>query len=86
MRDFLPFLAKPAIAATTLVAHRIVRCDLPTVGEVYVSPVDRTADSPDCPVCTEQPDELLKKEVSRYFAKCSTHQNSAFAECNDHNT
>jgi hypothetical protein len=44
VHNFLPFLAKPTVAATTLVAHRIVRCDLPTVGEVHVSPTDRTAD------------------------------------------
>jgi hypothetical protein len=44
VRDFLPFLAKPTVAATALVAHRTVRCDLPTVGEVHMSPAGRATD------------------------------------------
>jgi hypothetical protein len=44
MCDALPYLAKPTVAATGPVAHRIVRCGLVTVGEVHVSPVDRVID------------------------------------------
>jgi hypothetical protein len=43
MRDFLPFLAKPTVAAKALVPHRTVRCGLVIIG---------AAGSPDCPVCT----------------------------------
>jgi hypothetical protein len=65
VHDFLAFLAKPTIAATTLVAHRTVRCDLPTVAEVHVSPLIAqptvdvgAADSPDSPVHTGMSGEL----------------------------
>jgi hypothetical protein len=40
---FLPFLAKPTVAVTALVAHQTIWCDLPTVGV-------GVADSPDSPV------------------------------------
>jgi hypothetical protein len=43
VRDFLPVLAKPTVAATTLVAHRTV-CALVTIGEVHASPADCAAD------------------------------------------
>jgi hypothetical protein len=42
--DFLPFLAKPTAAATTLVAHRTDRCDVLTVVEVHMLPADCVAD------------------------------------------
>jgi hypothetical protein len=41
--DFLPFLAKPTIATTMPVAHRIVWCGLPTVGKVHTLPADCAA-------------------------------------------
>jgi hypothetical protein len=44
VHDFLPFLAKPTVVATALVAHRTIRCDLLTVAEVHVSPADRATD------------------------------------------
>jgi hypothetical protein len=44
VRDFLPFLAKSTVAATAPMAHRIVWCVLPTVGEVHASPADCAAD------------------------------------------
>ena len=44
VRDFLPFLVKLTVAATAPMAHRIVRCVLPTVGEVHASPADCAAD------------------------------------------
>jgi hypothetical protein len=48
--DLLPFLAKPTIAPSVLlahrtlsIAHRIVRCDQVTIGSGHMSPVDRVA-------------------------------------------
>jgi hypothetical protein len=38
------FLRSRPLDPLALVAHRIVRCDLLTVGEVHVSPADRAAD------------------------------------------
>jgi hypothetical protein len=34
----------PTVGTSTLVAHRTVRCNLSTVGEVHVSPADRATD------------------------------------------
>jgi hypothetical protein len=42
--DFLPFLAKPTVAATTLVAHQTVWCDLLTVGDLHMLSTDRATD------------------------------------------
>jgi hypothetical protein len=51
VRDLLPFLAHPTVAAsgqlahrTLSGAHRTVRCPLPTVGAGYASPADCAAD------------------------------------------
>jgi hypothetical protein len=51
VRDFLPFLAQPTVATlgwlahrTLSVAHRTVRCPLPTVGAGHASPADLAAD------------------------------------------
>jgi hypothetical protein len=44
VHDFLPFLVKPTVATTGPMVHRIVRCDLMTIGEVHVSFIDRVAD------------------------------------------
>jgi hypothetical protein len=41
--DFLPFLAQMTVAAPSQLAHRIVRCPLPTVGVVHASPADCAA-------------------------------------------
>jgi hypothetical protein len=32
VRDILPFMVKPAVGSSDLLAHRTVRCDHPTVG------------------------------------------------------
>jgi hypothetical protein len=37
VRDFLPFLAQPTVAALGWLAHRTVRCPQPTVGAGHVS-------------------------------------------------
>jgi hypothetical protein len=64
VRDLLPFLAHPTIAASAPLAHRTVRRPLPTVGAGHTSPADCVADRcagdrwltgqsgapPDCPV------------------------------------
>jgi hypothetical protein len=42
--DLLPILAQTTIAEPWQLAHRIVRCPLPTVGAGHASPVDCTAD------------------------------------------
>jgi hypothetical protein len=42
--DLLPFLAQMTIAASGQLAHRTVRCPLPTVGAVHASPTDCAAD------------------------------------------
>jgi hypothetical protein len=49
--DLLPFLAKPTIASSVLLAHRtlsgahrIVQCDQLTVGSGHASPTDCAAD------------------------------------------
>jgi hypothetical protein len=51
VRDFLPFLAQPTVAAsgwlahrTLSGAHRTVRCPQPTVGAGHASPADLAAD------------------------------------------
>jgi hypothetical protein len=44
VRDFLPFLAQPTVAVFWHLAHRTVRCPLPTVGAGHASPVDLAAD------------------------------------------
>jgi hypothetical protein len=44
VRDFLPFLAQPTIAASSWLAHRTVRCPQPTVGAGHASPADCAAD------------------------------------------
>jgi hypothetical protein len=44
LRDFLPFLAKPTIAAMTPLAHQKVQCSLVTIGEVHASPTDCAVD------------------------------------------
>jgi hypothetical protein len=51
VRDFLPFLAQPTVAAsgwlahrTLFGAHRTVRCPQPTVGAGHASPADCAAD------------------------------------------
>jgi hypothetical protein len=41
---FLPFLAQATVAAPGHLAHRIVRCPLPTVGAGHTSPAYCTAD------------------------------------------
>jgi hypothetical protein len=42
--DLLPFLAQTTVAASGPMAHRTVRCPLPTVGVGHASPVDCAAD------------------------------------------
>jgi hypothetical protein len=42
--DLLPFLAQMTVAAPRQLAHRTVRCPLPTVGVGHASPVDCAAD------------------------------------------
>jgi hypothetical protein len=42
--DLLPFLAQTTVAPWRLLAHRTVRCPLPTVGAGHVSPTDFAAD------------------------------------------
>jgi hypothetical protein len=42
--DLFPFLAHMTIAAPSQLAHRTVRCTLPTVGVGHASPADCTAD------------------------------------------
>jgi hypothetical protein len=44
VRDLLPFLAHPTVAASGPLAHRTVRCPLPTVGAGHASPADCAAD------------------------------------------
>jgi hypothetical protein len=44
VRDFLPILAQPTVAAPWQLAHRTVRCPLPTVGAGHASPADCVAD------------------------------------------
>jgi hypothetical protein len=42
--DFLPFLAQPTVATSGWLAHRTVRCPLPTVGAGHTSPADLAID------------------------------------------
>jgi hypothetical protein len=42
--DLLPFMAKLIVAALGQLAHRTVRCTLPTVGASHASPVDCASD------------------------------------------
>jgi hypothetical protein len=42
--DLLPFLAQPTVGSSAWLAHRTVRCPLPTVGAGHASPVDLAAD------------------------------------------
>jgi hypothetical protein len=42
--DLLPFLAQMTVAAPGQLAHRTVRCPLPTVGAGHASPADCVAD------------------------------------------
>jgi hypothetical protein len=42
--DLLPFLVQMTVVASGLMAHRTVRCPLPTVGAGHVSPADCAAD------------------------------------------
>jgi hypothetical protein len=44
MHDFLPFLVQPTVATSRWLAHRTVRCTLPTVGAGHASPADLAAD------------------------------------------
>jgi hypothetical protein len=44
VRDFLAFLAQPIVATSGWLAHRTVRCPLPTVGAGHASPADLAAD------------------------------------------
>jgi hypothetical protein len=44
VRDLLPILAQTTIADLWHLAHRTVRCPLPTVGAGYASPTDCAAD------------------------------------------
>jgi hypothetical protein len=44
VRDLLPNLAQPTIAASGPLVHRIVRCPLPTFGAGHASPADLAAD------------------------------------------
>jgi hypothetical protein len=39
VRDLFPFLAKPTIGSSDLLAHRTVRCDHPTVGSATCRPL-----------------------------------------------
>jgi hypothetical protein len=43
--DLLPFLAQTTVAPRRRLAHRTVRCPLPTVGAGHVSPANFAADS-----------------------------------------
>jgi hypothetical protein len=42
--DLLPFLAQPTVGTSDWLAHRTVRCPLPTVGVGHASPADLAAD------------------------------------------
>jgi hypothetical protein len=42
--DLLPFLAQPTVGSLGWLAHRTVRCPLPTVGAGHASPADLAAD------------------------------------------
>jgi hypothetical protein len=42
--DFLPILAQMTVVARSQLAHRTVRCPLPTVGAGHASPADCAAD------------------------------------------
>jgi hypothetical protein len=44
VRDFLPFLAQPTVAASGWLAHRTVRCPQPTVGAGHASRADCASD------------------------------------------
>jgi hypothetical protein len=44
VRDLLPFLAHPTVADLRQLAHRTVRCPLPTVGAGHASPADLATD------------------------------------------
>jgi hypothetical protein len=44
VHDFFPFLAQPTLANLWQLAHRTVRCPLPTVGAGHTSPTDLAAD------------------------------------------
>jgi hypothetical protein len=44
VRDFLPLLAQSTVAVFWQLAHRTVRCLLPTVGAGHESPADLAAD------------------------------------------
>ena len=44
VRDLLPILAQPTVADSWQLAHRTVRCPLPTVGAGHASPADCAAD------------------------------------------
>jgi hypothetical protein len=44
VRDLLPILAQTTVAYSWKLAHRTVRCPLPTVGAGHASPADCTAD------------------------------------------
>jgi hypothetical protein len=43
VRDLLPILAQTTVADSWQLAHRIVRCPLPTMGTGHVSPADCAA-------------------------------------------
>jgi hypothetical protein len=42
--DLLPILAQTTVASLGQMAHRTVRCPLPTVGAGHASPADRATD------------------------------------------
>jgi hypothetical protein len=44
MPDLLPYQAQPTVGPPVLLAHRIVRCDQPTVGTGHASPADCAVD------------------------------------------
>jgi hypothetical protein len=44
VRDFLPLLAQPTVATSGWLAHRTIRCPLPTVGAGHAPPTDSAAD------------------------------------------
>jgi hypothetical protein len=44
VHDFLPILAQPTVAVPWQLAHRTVRCPLPTVGAGHASPVNCAAE------------------------------------------
>jgi hypothetical protein len=44
VRDLLPNLVQPTIAASSPLVHQTVRCPLPTVGAGHASPADLAAD------------------------------------------